>query len=92
MRIPRLRKGQIIEVLWEDTHIPMVPGWMSEAEHAEWADGAGSLVQSVGVYVGKSGSFLQIVGDRDADESTETHYLRPINIGLGFIREINVLK
>lgn len=91
MRIPRIKKGQAIEVLWEDTHIPGVPGWMSESEHAEWVENAGSLVRSVGIYVGKGRSFLQLVGDCDAEDSGEKNYLRPINIGIGFIRKVNIL-
>jgi len=91
MKIPRLKKGQIVEVLWEDTHIPQNPGWMTEAEHSEWATQAGSLVQSVGVFVGKDKNFIRLIGDRDADDASEMNYLRPINIGRGFIREIHVL-
>ncbi len=88
-KLPRLKKGQIVEILWEDTHIPQVPGWMTEEEHQQWSEG-GALVRSVGIYVGKDKDFIRLVGDSDTESTCS--YLRPINIGCGYIRNIYVLK
>jgi hypothetical protein len=44
----------------------------------------------VGIYVGKDKDFIRLVGDSDTESTCS--YLRPINIGRGYIRNIYVLK
>lgn len=92
MRIPKLKKFTAVEVIWEDSNIPTEPGWMSEDEHTDWIGSAGSVVRTVGVYISHNKSFINLVGDCDYEDVPSPTYLRPINIGLGFIKEIHVLE
>jgi hypothetical protein len=92
MRIPRLKKWDRVEILWQDTNIPMNPGWMTEKEHSDWAQNAGSLVQSIGYYISQDKDFINLVGDCEADRCESVNYLRPINVGKGFIKRINKLS
>lgn len=89
---PKFKKGDVVEIIWQDTNIPESQGWMSEAEHIAWTTGAGSLVRTVGIYMGKTNGFLNLVGDIDADDCAKKSVLRPINVGTGFIKEIYILK
>ena len=89
---PKLKKGDVVEIIWQDTNIPETPGWMTEAEHTKWANDAGSMVRTVGIYMGSNKGFLNLVGDIDADDVDKKSVLRPINVGKGFIKEIYVLK
>ena len=88
----KYKSGDVLEILWEDTNIPMTPGWMKESEHQAWIKSCGSKVRSVGIYISEDDLFINIVGDIDADETTEKSVLRPINIGKGFIKEIYRLR
>lgn len=88
----KVKKGDVLEILWQDTNIPENPGWMTEAEHTAWTADAGSLVRTVGIYMGKTKCFINLVGDIDADDVAKRNVLRPINVGTGFIKEIYVLK
>lgn len=87
-----MKYGDIIEIEWEDSNVPMQPGWMKESEHQEWVKSCGSMVRSVGIYISEDDYFINIVGDMDGDEGMEKSVLRPINIGKGFIKNIYKLK
>jgi hypothetical protein len=89
---PKLKKGDVVEIIWQDTNIPESPGWMTEVEHEEWVNNLGDLVRSVGIYIGRKKGFINLVGDIDADDVDKKSILRPINVGTGFIKEIYVLK
>lgn len=89
---PKLKKGQIVEVIWTDTHIPENPSWMTEKEHHAWAADCGSSVRSVGVFISEDKNFINLVGDLDSDDVSEISVLRPINIAKGFIKELYILK
>lgn len=92
MKIPKIKKYDIVKITWTDTHIPKEAVWMSESEHKEWADNIGSSVLSVGIYVSQDKHFIHLIGDMDADVVMEKEVLRPINIAKNFITEIKVLK
>ncbi|MFA5340339.1 MAG: hypothetical protein WC332_01040 [Clostridia bacterium] len=89
---PKLKKYDLVEIIWEDTNIPLQPGWMTEAEHQEWVKNAGSKVRSIGIYISEDESFINLVGDMEADECESKSYLRPINVGKGFIKSIRKLR
>ena len=90
---PKLKKYDIIEIVWTDTNIPEQSGWMSESEHKQWASNAGSSVRSVGIYVSEDKDFINLVGDMEADQDIDSkQFLRPINIGKGFIKTMRKLK
>lgn len=92
MKLPKLTKGEMVEIVWCDANIPIEPGWMSEQEHKEWAKAAGSGVRSVGIYILQDKDFISIVGDTESEECADISYLRPLNIAKGFIRSINILE
>lgn len=87
----KLKKYDYVEILWQDTNIPEKGGWMSSEEHAEWTKEATSLVISIGIFISEDKDFINLVGDMEADKGENNNYLRPINIGKGFIQSIDKL-
>lgn len=51
MTKPKLKKLDPLLILWQDTHTPATPGWMTAQEHDEWSKQAGSKVISIGFYI-----------------------------------------
>ena len=92
MTKPKLKKLDPVLILWQDTHTPASPGWMTAQEHDEWSKQAGSKVVSIGFYISEDADFIHLVGDMDADECEQVSYLRPLSIGKGFIKSITILK
>ena len=92
MTKPKIKKLDPVLILWQDTHTPSTPGWMTAQEHDEWSKQAGSKVVSIGFYISEDADFIHLVGDMDADECEQVSYLRPIAIGKGFIKSIQILK
>lgn len=88
----KIKKGDIVEILWEDSNIPEKPGWMSEEEHKTWVSLDGSTVRSVGIVAGTSPRWINLIGDMDADADVKVNVMRPINIAKGFIREVYILQ
>jgi cAMP phosphodiesterase len=91
-KLPKLIKKDIVCVEWEDTNVPLTAGWMTDVEHGAWVKECGSKVRSVGIYISQNKDFISLVGDTEADECESPSYLRPINIGKGFIKSIEILK
>jgi len=92
MKLPKFKKLDPVFILWQDTHTPATPGWMTEQEHDAWTKAAGSKVISIGFFISQDADFIHLVGDADADECEQVNYLRPISIGKGFIKSATVLK
>lgn len=91
MKIPRLTKGDLVEIIWSDTNIPGdSPGWMTEKELSSFLNSNGGIVKSVGIYNGKSKNrkYIQLVGDTDGDDIPDKSSLRPINIAVGYIIQV----
>lgn len=90
MKIPRLTKGDLVEIIWSDTNVPEEPGWMTEKELSAFLNSGGGLVQSVGIYNGRSKNkkYIQLVGDTDADDQPDKSALRTINIAIGYILHV----
>lgn len=82
----------MVEIIWNDTNIPASQGWMSETEHDQWASNGGAAVRSVGIFINQDKNFIRLVGDVDADPAQPPNFLRPINIGRGYIHEIHILR
>ena len=88
----KLKKLDPVMILWSDTCTPAEPGWMTEAEHREWIENAGSKVLSIGFFISQDKDFIHLVGDTEADKCETVSYLRPISIAKGFVQSISVLK
>ena len=88
----KLKKLDPVIILWQDTHIPLTPEWMTEAEHKDWIANSGSKVLSIGFFISEDKDFIHLVGDTEADKWETVSYLRPISIGKGFIQSITILK
>lgn len=92
MKLPKLKKLDVIEIIWHDSNIPDTPGWMNPKEYSTWTKNPSSIVKTVGIYMGHDKRFIHLVGDCDADTQKPGGFLRPINVGRGFIKEIYVLE
>ena len=66
MKIPKLKLGDAIEVLWIDSHFRAEPGWTSESEID---DGNEVVIRSVCIYIGRDKDYLHTVADRSEDMS-----------------------
>lgn len=88
----KVKRGDMVEVIWDDSNIPEKPGWMSEEEHKNWVSMGGSTVRSVGIVIETSKRWINIVGDMDEEDGVKVSVMRPINIAKGFIRELHILK
>lgn len=90
MKIPKLTKGDLVEIIWSDTNVPTEPGWMTQQELSSFLNSRGGLVQSVGIYNGRSKNkkYIQLVGDTDGDDVPDKSALRTINIAIGYILHV----
>lgn len=92
-KIPKLKKGDMVLIEWTDTNVPLSTDWMSDKEHSDWvAQEAGSVVKTIGFFISKDKNFISLVGDINAEECDSEAYLRPINVGIGYIAKLTVLK
>jgi len=86
MKIPRLKLGDAIEVIWLDSHFRAEPGWTTEGDID---DGQGVTIRSVCIYIGKDKDYLHTVADRSEDMSG---VMRDLKIPVGCIKSIRKLK
>ena len=61
MTKPKIKKLDPVLILWQDTHTPSTPGWMTAQEHDEWSKQAGSKVVSIGFYISEDADFIHLV-------------------------------
>jgi hypothetical protein len=89
---PKLIVGQMVEVIWADTHTPKHTDWMDDATYQDWTKD-GVKVRSVGIIKMLNDSYIGLVGDIDSPKQTNQRTVcRAINIGRGLIKEIRILK
>lgn len=91
MKIPKLHEGDIVAIEWTDTHTQRDSAWLSSEDYQKWCK-EGVTVQTVGIYMSSDKDFLRLVGDIDIDDNQDTTVCRPINIGCGIIKKIDILK
>lgn len=92
MKIPKLTKNDIVEIIWNDTHTPKYSNWMDEVEYVKFLK-EGMKVRSVGIVTGYDKNYIYLVGDSDVLSHIEERTVcRAINIGRGLITEMNILK
>ena len=87
-----MTKGDLVELIWRDTHITDVPGWMSGEAHAVWCEDVAQTVKSCGYYISEDEYYYHLVGDMDNESAFPEYYLRPINIAKSFVKKIRVLR
>ena len=83
----KLKKGDIVEIIWLDSHTPADTVWMTKEDHLEWAKDNECEVCSVGYYVSEDKTYIHLVADM-----TEIGILRPFNIAKGCIKKTTILK
>ena len=89
---PKLIVGQMVEVIWSDTHTPKNTDWMDDATYQDWTK-EGVKVRSVGIIKMLNDNYIGLVGDIDNPKQTAQRTVcRVINIGRGLIKEIRILK
>lgn len=92
VKVMKPKIGDIIEVIWRDTHTPILCTWMDKNEYDNWCKN-GLIVQSVGVYLGENNKDVRLVGDIDRSDDTNGEIVcRPINISKGVITKLTILK
>ena len=86
MKIPKLRKGDAIEVVWIDAHFRQEAGWAEESDF-EGADPV--LIKSICQYVSQDRQYLNTVADRS--ETDPAGVMRDLRIPKGCIQSIRKL-
>jgi hypothetical protein len=88
MRLPKLKSGDAIEVIWIDTQTPKVSGWMTIDEYMAFRS-MPMTMKSVGIFVENDNDYIGLCGcmDVDGDESTLI-----MAIPIGCIKSIRRLK
>lgn len=86
MRLPRLKPGDAIEVIWIDSHYQAEKGWMAESDLSE----AGEItVRSVCQYISKDKQYLYTVADRSIEQPAGV--MRDLKIPLGCVKNVSKL-
>lgn len=85
MKLPRLKVGDAIEVIWIDSHYRADKGWMSEEDVD---DGNMVTIRSVCIYIGKDADYLHTVSDRSEDMSG---VMRDLKLPIGCLKAITKL-
>jgi hypothetical protein len=87
-----MKRGDIVEIIWNDTHTPRNTDWMDEATYQKWLQD-GMTIRSVGIVKFINDDFIGLVADTDIKTKTsERTVCRVINIGKGLIKESYILK
>jgi hypothetical protein len=93
MKIPKMKKGDCVYIVWNDTHTQKDNSWLTMPEYDNWCKN-GATVKSIGFFMKQDKNFIRIVGDIEGDiegETEDSHICRQITIGNGLIKEIKVL-
>ena len=89
MKIPKLKPGDAIEVVWIDACSHDNGEWIVEDEYTE-RDG-GMLINSVGIYLQTKGECVMFAGDRHVKDGFRTRVARCFDIPLGCVKSIRRL-
>ncbi len=87
MKIPTLKAGDAIEVIWIDSHFVGDKGWMSKEEAVD--ETREIIIRSVCQYLAKDKQYLYTVADRS---QTDDGVMRDLKVPLGCIKSIRRLK
>jgi len=85
MRIPRLKRGDAIEVIWIDAHYEQ-KGWINEHE---FEDNFSTVIRSVCQYYGQDDQYLVTAADRSVEKLSGI--MRDLRIPKGCIKSIRRL-
>jgi hypothetical protein len=73
MKIPKLKKGDIYEIIWIDNNVMNQIGWIEWDELLKFAkDNTDAFIRSVGILHDHDKIFVTLVGDLDLDTSRAT--------------------
>ena len=86
MKIPRLKKGDAIEIEWIDAHFRSDPGWCDEEE---FIDAEPVVIKSVCQYVSRDRDYINTVSDRSGTDPVGV--MRDLRIPKGCIVSLRKL-
>lgn len=89
MGCPKIKKGNLIEVVWLDSYTEEANCWVTprEAGHSELV-----VARSVGYYIGKAKGLIRLAADQLYEEDKVTRVNRLMAIPRGCVTEIRRLK
>lgn len=86
MILRRLKRGDVLEVIWNDAWTPSIKGWIGEHE-------CGALeIKTVGIFWEQDKDYVYTYGCVNTDEKYETILGNPFFIPKGCIKSVRVLK
>jgi len=87
MKIPKLKQGDAVEVIWIDTQTPKESGWMGAEEYTAFRS-APMKMRNIGIYREHDKEYLGLCGCMDVDGEETTLIMA---IPLGCIKSIRRL-
>ena len=90
MKIPKLKPGDAIEVIWMDANSPKEVVWQTVSGFM--ADSPRMEIISRGSFVEKRKGYIRIAGEISSSEHYEDVVNRVFNIPIGTIKKIRKLK
>jgi hypothetical protein len=88
----KAKRGDMVEILWTDTHTPRTMDWMDKATYQVWIK-EGMTIRSVGIVTLIDEKYHYLVANIDIQKKTsERTVCGAINIPNGSIKEIHILK
>ena len=88
MTFARLRRYDIIEVVWIDTWSPESRTWILDHQHEE-----GTLeIRTVAIFCSQNNEYLYTYGSMTTDKGISTMLQSPFHIPRGCIKSLKILK
>lgn len=86
------KPGDMVEIIWNDTHTPRTMDWMENSAYMEWAK-VGMTIRSIGLITMIDDKHHYLVANIDVcKKAADRTVCGAINIPNGAIKESHVLK
>ena len=82
----RLKKGDIVEIIWIDAWCPDIKGWITVHESEELE------IKTVGIFWEQNKEYIYTYGSMSTSEQFTTTLGNPFNIPKGCIKSLRVIK
>jgi len=90
VKIPSLKRGDMVSIKWRDANSPRETVWMMADEFLQ--DTPVMEIYSVGYFVEKRDGYLRMVGEKSISDDFEEVVNRVFNIPVGCVVDVKRLK
>lgn len=86
MNFTRLKRGDLLEIIWHDAWCPEIKGWIDNHDEGVLE------VRTVGIFWNQNKEYIYTYGSLTTSDEFSTLMGNPFNIPKGCIKSIRVLK